>query len=120
MTSLMEQLAREKGWNRPAKPEVPDSFENAQAEVAFLKACEGYSRQTVQLCLECITNEKAYIESLEARRHKLEHLFVPVSKVTPIKHTTVKPKLLADPDKLTMQQLDEMIRLLEQLAEEGE
>lgn len=120
MTSLMETRVREKGWNRPARLLQPESFENAQAEVSFLKGCEAYSRQTIQLCLDQITNEKAYIESLEIRRHKLEHLFVPVTKVKSIKSATVKSNLLADPDKLTMRQLDETIRLLEQLAEEGE
>lgn len=121
MTSLMERLAWEKGWTRPAKPVQPESFESAQAEVSFLKACEGYSRQTIQLCLEQITNEKAYVESLQARRLKLEQLFIPATKVK-VLHSIKPPrtKLIQNADNLTMEQLDEMIRLLEQLAEGGE
>ena len=121
MVSLMEHLAREKGWNRPAKPIQPESFENAQAEVSFLKACETYSRQTVQLCLEQITNEKAYIETLQARRHKLEQLFVPVTRPAVVRpFLPRRNSALAHPSTMTQAQIDETIRLLEQLAEGGE
>jgi hypothetical protein len=117
----MEQRAWEKGWNRPAKPVAPDSFENARAEISFLKGCEGYSRQTIHLCLEFIVNEKAYIESLESRRHRLEQMFVPVSNVKSIRQSKPKKAISLDnPENLTDEQLDEMLRLLEQLAEEGE
>ena len=121
MTSLMEQRIREKGWNRPAKPYQPESFENAAAECSFLKGCEAYARQTIQLCLEQITNEKDYIESLERRRHKLEAMFIPVTKVKLVRIIQPsKTKAIANADDMTERELDEMIRLLEQLAEEGE
>ena len=122
MTSLMEQAVRENGWNRPAKLFQPEGEVDAKMEIEFLKAHERYCRQTIHLCLECITNQKAQIESLERRRHRLEQGIIPV-KVVPIKAVKLPTKLekmMNDACGVSSKELDEMIRLLEQLAEGGE
>lgn len=80
--SIMERKMEELGVGRRPKAEkLPNTLEEGVMEIAYLRGLEIAGRRRMSILHKIYMSTYDHVVDLERQRHKLEKLFVPVTKV---------------------------------------
>jgi hypothetical protein len=121
MDSLMEKRM-EKLFPRHKPDRKPNTLDDGLAEIAYLKAIESMARRRLSILLKVQQSTAMHIADLEAQRHKLERLYVPVTHCAPVRHSPTQktsPKsreeILKSWEGMPEAEVNRLIKMLEEM-----
>jgi hypothetical protein len=121
MQSLMEKRM-ERLLSSPKPDHKPNTLDEGLAEIAYLKAIESMARHRLGILLKIQQSTALHVADLEAQRHKLERLYVPVTHCAPVRSQAsqkASPKsreeILKSWEGMPQAECDRLIKMLEDL-----